>query len=370
MDSTRESDRETTMLRGLATILVLIVFSVPQTLASELGRGDGDLRVMTYNVDEGTDYIEVTEATNLSQFLVAVGQTISQVRATDPSSRMNAIAAQIIDARPALVSLQELDQWFTGLFDPAARTCGPVALEFDLLQELLSSLAAQGANYEVAVQARQFAFPPTPALILPSTFLCVQVINHNAILVRTDLDPSRFQWSNAQSGQFTSALSINTPVGPVTEPRAWVSVDAKFHGKSFRFIGTHLESADPNIRRSQGEELRSGPANTSLPVVIAMDSNARAAPPPKDATYIDFINAGYRDAWSAIFPAAAGFTCCQAQFVNNPVSQLSQRIDLILTMGGVQPQNIALFGADPSDKTEEGLWPSDHAGVAAQLLVR
>jgi hypothetical protein len=360
------------MLRGVAaiTLNVLVVFWIPQTLASELGRGDGDLRVMTYNVDEGTDYIEVTEATNLSQFLVAVGQTISQVRATDPVSRMKALASQIVDARPALLSLQELDQWFTGPFDPVTRTCGQIALEFDMLQDLLSSLAAQGANYEVAVQARQFAFPPTPGLILPSTFLCVQVINHNAILVRTDLDPSRFQWSNAQSGQFTSALSINTPVGPVTEPRAWESVDANFHGRAFRFIGTHLESADPNIRRLQGEELRSGPANTALPVVIAMDSNAQAAPRPKDATYIDFISAGYTDVWSAIFPAAPGLTCCQAQFVNNPVSQLSQRIDLILTRGSVQPQNIALFGADPSDRTAEGLWPSDHAGVAAQLVVK
>jgi hypothetical protein len=27
----------------------------------------------------------------------------------------------------------------------------------------------------------------------------------------------------------------------------------------------------------------------------------------------------------------------------------------------------ALFGADPSSKTSAGLWPTDHAGVAAQL---
>jgi hypothetical protein len=56
--------------------------------------------------------------------------------------------------------------------------------------------------------------------------------------------------------------------------------------------------------------------------------------------------------------------------VNNPVSQLSQRIDLILTTGEVKPQNIALFGDDQSDKTSDGLWPSDHAGVGAQLLVK
>jgi endonuclease/exonuclease/phosphatase family metal-dependent hydrolase len=355
-------------------LLVVLAFAAglsgSQPASAQLGQGNGDLRVMTYNVDEGTDYIEVTQATNTTEFLIGVGKTISQVRATKPPERMEALASQIIAASPALVSLQELDQWFTGSFDPTTRTCGSVALEFDLLQELLSSLAAQGAFYEVVVQGRQFAIPPTPGLILPSTFLCVQVINQVALLARTDLDPSKFQWANAQSAQYANILYINTPAGPVPEPRAWVSVDANFHGNVFRFIGTHLDSFDPDIRRLQGGELRAGPANTSLPVIIAMDSNAQAAPPPQDATYTDFLAAGYKDAWSQIFRVAPGFTCCQAQFVNNPVSQLSQRIDLILTMGNVQTQNIALFGADPSDRTSGGLWPSDHAGVAAQLLVR
>src|SRR5262249_55532950 len=97
------------------------------------------------------------------------------------------------------------------------------------------------------------------------------------------------------------------------------------------------------------------------------DANAQAAPPPQDLTYTDFLKAGYTDVWSKIFPGSSGFTCCQAQFVNNPVSQRSQRIDLILTLGNVRAQNIALFGADQSEKTSDGLWPSDHAAVAAQL---
>ncbi len=250
---------------------------------------------MTYNVDEGTDYLEVGAATNLTQFLIAVGQTITQVRATKPPERMKAVAAQIIAAAPTLVSLQELDQWFSGSFDPVTQTCGPVTLEFDLLQELLDALAARGASYEVAVQARQFAFPPTPGLI----------------------------------------VLINTPLGPLPEPRAWVSVDANFNGKPFRFIGTHLESTDPAIRRLQGGELRAGPTNTSLPVIVAMDSNAQAAPPPQDAAYADFIAAGYKDAWSQIFRTMLGLTCCQAQLVNNLTSQLTQRIDLILRPCGL-----------------------------------
>jgi hypothetical protein len=51
------------------------------------------------------------------------------------------------------------------------------------------------------------------------------------------------------------------------------------------------------------------------------------------------------------------------------VSELYQRIDLILTMGDVKVRNIALFGADPRERIIGGLWPSDHAGVAAHVVV-
>src|SRR5437867_3348035 len=104
--------------------LLLFTLGVPASLAAEpLSAGKGDLRVMTYNVNEGTDFIEVQHATNLTEFLLAVGQTITQVRATNPPQRMQAIAKQIISAGPALVSLQEVDQWSTGAFDPVTMTC-------------------------------------------------------------------------------------------------------------------------------------------------------------------------------------------------------------------------------------------------------
>ena len=205
-----------------AAMIALLVWLIgPLPAAAQLSQGAGDLRVMTYNVDEGTDYLEVGAATSLTQFLIAVGTTITQVRATNPPERMKALAAQIIAAAPTLVSLQELDRWSSGSFDPVTKTCGPVTLEFDLLQELLDALAAQGASYEVAVQAPQFAFPPTPGLILPGTFLCVQVTNHVAILARADLDPSKFQWGNAQSAQYVNVFSVNTPLGPVPDQAAY-----------------------------------------------------------------------------------------------------------------------------------------------------
>jgi hypothetical protein len=356
-----------THLAWITAAIVLAALPLAPSHA-QLSKGKGDLRVMTYNVDEGTDFIEVGMATDPTQLLVAVGQTITQVRATNPPSRMQAVAKQIDADAPTLVSLQELDQWYSGPFDLGTQTCGPVSLEFDMLQELVDAL---GPTYRLAYQALQYQFPPTPGLILSSgTFLCVEVRNYIAILARTDLSSSKFHWDNPQSAQYVNKTFYTTPSGQqLPLPRAWVSIDASFHGKSFRFIGTHLESVDPKIRRLQGAELRAGPANTSVPVIIAMDANAQAAPQPQDPTYADFIAAGYNDAWSDIFPRTPGFTCCQAQFVNNQVSQLFQRTDLILTLGNVEAQNIALFGITRASKTPEGLWPSDHAGVAAQMEV-
>lgn len=118
--------------------LVLVLVCLPAVGESRSEGKDG-LRVMSYNLDEGTDFLEVQQASGLQQFLIAVGQTITQVRATNPRERMEAVAKQIIAARPTLVSLQEVDQWSSSSFDPVARTCGPIALEFDMMQELLDA---------------------------------------------------------------------------------------------------------------------------------------------------------------------------------------------------------------------------------------
>jgi len=328
-----------------------------------------DLRVMTYNVNEGTDFLQIQAATDLNSFLVAVGQTITQVRGTNPPARMRAVAKQIIDADPTLVSLEELDEWYTSSFNPATGACGSPTLEFATLQELQDALVEQGAHYTLAQEGQQYAFPLIPGFIPPSTYLCVSVVNHVAILARTDLDPERFQGSNPQTAQYSTILQFPSPIGLLPLPRAWVSVDATFDHKEFRYIGTHLESVVPAIREAQGAELRAGPGNTSLPVIIAMDSNAQAAPLPQDPAYLDFIAAGYDDGWAEIFPLVPGLTCCQDEADNNPVSQLYQRIDLVLTLGKAKVRSIALFNTEPKDRIIGGLWPSDHAGVVAHVVV-
>ncbi len=104
---------------------------------------------MTYNVNEGSDFQQVVGATSLPQFLLGVGQILTQVQGTNPPERMQAVAREILAVQPELVSLQEVDQWSSGAFDPIKGTCGTMTLQYDMLQELLGSLAAQGGHYEV-----------------------------------------------------------------------------------------------------------------------------------------------------------------------------------------------------------------------------
>jgi hypothetical protein len=69
-------------------------------------------------------------------------------------------------------------------------------------------------------------------------------------------------------------------------------------------------------------------------------------------------------------PAIAGFTCCQTETLDNPVSSLDSRIDMIFAdFGDLVPEKIkaSVLGDEPGDKTPSGLWPSDHAGVATKL---
>jgi Endonuclease/Exonuclease/phosphatase family len=361
------------MKRNTARATLVIVFVAAIWAATAVPaaaqRLPGVGTVMTYNVNEGTDFQQVVGATTLPEFLIGVGQILAQVQGTNPPERMQAVAREILDAQPELLSIQEVDQWYTGVFDPLAGTCGTMTLQYDMLQELLNDLAAQGGHYEVAVQVAQYAFPPTPGLIPPTDYICVSVNDYNVILARTDLPPWVFQWSNPQSGTFVNQVVLPTPIGPVPLPRSWASVDAQFFGHAFLYINTHLESFDANIRELQGGELRAGPANSTLPVIIGMDSNAQAFPLPQDPTYQDFISAGYGDVWSKIFPRRAGLTCCQDEADNNPVSQLYQRIDLVLTHGRVTPLGVELIGANPRSRLPDGLWPSDHAALAAGVLV-
>src|SRR6202158_6596406 len=137
----------------LSLLRITVILSLPVAVAPAFAQNSaGRLVVMTYNVNEGTDFLQVLSATNPLQFLLGVGEIVDQVQGTNPPERMQAVAAQILLAKPTLVSLQEVDNWYQGAFNPVTGACGTMALKYDMLQELTKSTAARGGLYQVITE--------------------------------------------------------------------------------------------------------------------------------------------------------------------------------------------------------------------------
>lgn len=172
-------------------------------------------------------------------------------------------------------------------------------------------------------------------------------------------------FSNIQANNFRTNLIV--PVGgqPFTVLRGWSSVDIRLHNRKFRLVNTHLEGEAVDIRIAQVNELLRGPGATSLPLVFIGDfnSNADGIDSP---VYDMLIDSGFIDAWD-IAGEGPGFTGFQARNLLNPLSTLSERVDLILFRDSFNVEKIDTVGDKQRDRTPTGLWPSDHAGVVATI---
>jgi endonuclease/exonuclease/phosphatase family metal-dependent hydrolase len=198
--------------------------------------------------------------------------------------------------------------------------------------------------------------------------------DREAILARVGRHHNdRLQLSNPQAGVFAAQVSFPLPGGVLyTERRGWAAVDVQARGARFRFVTTHLLPEGPGnpVQELQGLEVLAGPASTALPVVYVCDCNSRADG-TGTATHANVLAAGFDDAWAEDHPRRPGLTCCQAEDLRNPVSTVDQRIDFVFVRArGVHVRDVELVGASPRERTADGLWPSDHAGVVATIQFR
>jgi hypothetical protein len=328
-----------------------------------------DVTVMSQNLYLGADLLPVIEALasgNGPAVVDAVSQTYAKVVATNFPERAKSIAKEITDAGADLVGMKEAAIWRTGPADSLTGGTAPATnVQYDFLQSLLDALAARGAHYKPVVITQTFdaEAPGVTAAGLQD----VRFTDREVILARSDLKTSELKLSHPAEGFFQTNTIIPLPTGPVVYQRGYAEIDAKVRGKSFRFITTHLDNEFEPIRQAQAAELLAGPANTSLPVVLVGDFNAPAD--GTSPTYTGLVASGLTDAWSATHPGDPGFTWGQNELVNNPTSTLSQRIDFVFTHGGITPKSMDVVGDTPADKTPSCLWPSDHAGIVATLVL-
>jgi endonuclease/exonuclease/phosphatase family metal-dependent hydrolase len=318
---------------------------------------DRQVTVMTQNLYLGTDLNPIFGAPSLPALFAAVGAGWAQVQSNDFPARAQAIADEIAASNPDLVGLQEATLYRTDV-PPDGPATPAETVAYDFVRLLQDALAQRGLSYE-----RLATFDGTdvelPAGLPP--LLDVRFTDRVTLLARSDERTADLKLSNAQSGTYPTALTINTVAGPITAPRGWASVDVKIRGKSFRFVTTHLEAFSPFVRNPQAAELLAGPAATDLPVVAVGDFNS--GPGGDLGAYGILLNGGFSDAW----PDGAGLTCCHATDLHDPSPLLTKRIDLVLTRGGLETVSADVVGEESADRTSSGLWPSDHAGVVATL---
>jgi endonuclease/exonuclease/phosphatase family metal-dependent hydrolase len=358
-----------------ARIFVVGLLVVGAALAAPLrseARQPGELTVMTQNLYLGSSLAPALEATDGPSFVAAVATIYGTMLFTDFPSRAEAIASEIAAARPDLIGLQEVSRWTASPTHP-----GPTPPSLDFLSTLLRELNGLGLHYAVAAVSENADIGPAP-LVAP-TFGClpfttvpdcvVSLHDRDVILVNTDT--AGLSWSNPAHGNFTAQQTVHLPVPPpdgseLSFDRCWTSIDGNFQGDRFRFVNTHLETEDfPAVQEAQALELLIGPMRPGRSVIAVGDFNS-AADGSTTRSYRLLTQLWFKDAWTS---DTAGFTCCQNDSLTNPVSELSSRIDLVLTQAPIHATGAHVV-SDEIFQTTPPLWPSDHAGVIATVQLR
>jgi endonuclease/exonuclease/phosphatase family metal-dependent hydrolase len=375
---------------GLRSLLAAIVSALalalllPMATSAHGGKGHGnhyghvkgkrDLTVMTQNLYLGSSLAPALEAQTAEEFIAAVAQIYATVQYTNFPARAGAIGDEIQAKQPDLIGLQEVTKWTTGGLSPPPG--------YDFLAILQSDLEARGLHYTAAAVAHNANIGPAPLVAAgcpvleePPYFTCSVTLEDRDVILVNDETPG-LTWGNPQSGHYATQQKVPSPVGELSFDRGWARIDARLRGLPFRFVDTHLETEEsPLVQEAQAAEFLAGPGRGGT-IVATGDFNS-AADGSTTGTYAQLTAPGrFRDSWDE-GQLGAGWSCCQESNavpllapgqLNNPVSTLATRIDLILSRGAARSHgDEAELVGDAPFQGAPPFWPSDHAGVVSVL---
>lgn len=311
------------------------------------------VRVATYNLYLGADVTVIFGLTSGDDLAPRARAVLDQLLVTDFPSRSVAIAATLVAQRVDVVGLQEVAEWSRTVdsADPSGGERSEVWLDF--LSELQAAAARAGATYDVHACTPSFrGGAAVPGLASMS------VLGRNAILVRRG---SGITVAAERTGEFRATLDLAADVpGLVLDvTRSWGWVDAEVEGRRFRFVNTHLEAWDARVRTAQRDELVAAVGDPGTPVVLVGDLNATPETVGMPEEYVD--------AWAVAGRDGDGFTCGQRADLSGD-STLAERIDYVWVRGA-EVAHCLLAGDREEDRTTDGLWPSDHAAVVAEVVL-
>lgn len=397
-------------LAGPAAALLLSLAALP-------ARAESGISVMTQNLYLGGDLAPLLQARDAAAFNGALVAALRQVAASDFRRRAARLAEPIARRRPHLVALQEV--WSFRCVDMGEAVPGrgcddpSIAGGFnDQLDEMLAALAARGEAYHAAAMVEnldlrdlsQAGQPLGVPFEIDGAAALLIALDRGVILARDDLfaagrvRPASLpcERPSADGCNFRTFVPTRTPAGALALERGYVAVDATVGGRDYRFVNTHLETRDPDpadplsrfFQAAQAAELVQALAASTPPgrrLILAGDINSSPdaaalpgplpLPAPFDAgivsPYMQFADAGFVDIWTARPEPGDGFTCCQAGDLSNETSLLYKRIDMIFTRGApASVGGVGLVGDRPADRAPPPgppLWPSDHAGLIAEI---
>ena len=334
--------------------------------SEEHSEGRSDITVMTQNLYVGADVDLVIHALgtpDAGDDFPALLFAIETLGKTAFPARAEAIADKIARERPHAVGLQEVSQINIDL-----RPLGvPVVVNQDFLVILQDALTRRGLHYQVAASVTNINVSLVSGL--------VRLVDHDALLV--DADRVTVNAANGQN------FSVN--LGQVAEGvvliRGWVWARTTIGNRSVTFASAHTEAnlagAPPGlvaqIRAAQVGEMVATLGSDDR-IVLMGDLNDT----PGSPMYSVLVSAGFTDAWAALRHGQTGNTCCHLADLSDPVTNFSQRIDYVFARGvqrraGDLSGEIERFGVAGRDRLAGPaypIWPSDHAGLVAELDVR
>lgn len=307
------------------------------------------VRVGTYNLYLGADLSLVLGDRTPEELRRNAEVVRRQLEATAFPDRVDALARVIARQRLDLLGVQELCIW---------RVDGELLWDYTAL--LLDALGRQGAPYELVADLPTFR--GQGALDGEGTAVELALEGRNAILRRRD---SAVAVVEATVGVFEGAFTTSVLGGrQITLTRGWCAAHCAVEGGTqagFRFAVTHTEAYDEEARNRQRDELVTALSDGREPLAVVGDFNAT----PDTVAMPD----GLVDAWTAaghLTDDPRGRTFGHAGDLRNEECTMRERIDYVWVRG-MEVTGCRTFGVAPGDRSASGLWPSDHAGVAADL---